>query len=84
MLKIDEVIPLYICKYAECTDWLTCRTGINEEKPGYTVICHHTMLPIDAKNPESAELLDKFFNTFDVKIDELGRLVCKEKEDVRN
>ncbi len=71
MLEIDEKIPYYICNQSkECCTSETCGGEY----------CKHTTLPIYAAHPENVELLNKFFDVFDVSVDDYGRLNCIEKE----
>lgn len=76
MLEIEEMMPFYICKKdnVRCNQSITCG---GED-------CNHTTFPIHAKNTESIELFNRFFDTFHVCVDDYGRLVCTEKEGQSN
>lgn len=74
MLEIDEMMPFYICekrKDGKCV-LNECNDCCDE--------CKHTTNLMYAKNPDAAATFGKFFDTFNVVIDDYGRLVCMEKE----
>lgn len=75
MIEIDEVMPFYIC--GEKVDAGEC---IVDENHYYcSEECHHITNPMYAKNKETIKLFEKFVDTFDVIVDDNGRLVCIEK-----
>ena len=75
MLEIEEKIPFYICE-KDHTSGMCVLNGGNEcfEE------CNHVTNPMYALNKSSVMLLDQFFETFNVVIDDMGRLLCIEKE----
>lgn len=70
MMEIDEIIPYYICdQQKECRVSCTCVEDC----------CRHTTDVLHFKNQASVELLNKFFDTFHVCLDDNGRLLCTER-----
>lgn len=72
MLEIDEMMPFYICEGSKDVCYVNGKLCWDE--------CHHTTLPVHVKNEESIDIFNKFSNTFHVAVDDMGRLVCFEKE----
>ena len=80
MLEIDEVMPHYICEYEECNSGFKCP----ENNKGCYEECKHTTSPFHAMNRETVALFMKFCDTFNVVVDDYGRLLCVEKEEKEN
>ncbi len=71
MLEIDELVPVYICNRERNCHYMN-KFCCDEH-------CSHTFYPGNAKNKESIELFIKFCETFNVVVDDYGRLICTER-----
>ena len=74
MLEIDEKVPFYIC--SKKTDG---KCVLNENNECFEE-CNHISIPVHAKHKNAVVLFEKFCDTFNLVIDDYGRLVCTEKE----
>ena len=72
MIEITESMPYYICnKERLCS----IEGGCGED------MCNHTTYPLYAKNDDAIGIFEEFTRRFDLSVDEMGRLICMEKEE---
>ena len=71
MIEIDKVDALYLCNRGDvCNKSASC----NEDE------CAHTTCESFAKNANSVEIFNMFFDTFDVIVGDRENLIVWEKE----
>ena len=74
MLEIDEIVPFYLCKGGSSDICVVNMLSCYED-------CKHVTIPTFAKNESSVKIFEKFCETFNVVVDDYGRLNCFEKEE---
>lgn len=71
MIHIEELVPYYICnKEKYCSTLGGCGDDM----------CNHTAVPHFARNDAAIFIFEQFADTFNLDVDENGRLICTEKE----